>query len=217
MSCTTIMDVKPLNEKFTFSQTGKSATIQCSFSGVYKCDRVVNVDVMLTRRSCPAGKDLKTYASELESLMQSDKTGLVFRIYGQLRCLQYQDFNSGDEVQSYQLVADTFEISDEEKPVFSNVVMKGGVRPLSNTDIYKDIGKTSKITFWLWAEPETNFEREGYLSLLVYGFGEIAESVKRMKVKEKSHVIATGKLEATERGYLSIKLFNLNYANRKSK
>ena len=210
MPCDVIMDLKPAAAAFSVSKAQKSAILPCVFSGNYKGGHTIDIDLLLTRRA--GAGPLRDQISEIEEKI---KEGALLRVNGKLRRLVYQDRNSGEEVSKLQLYAYNVSISPEDQPVYSTVLIEGGVRKLSDTEIFKDLGSYRKVAFMLFSDPETNMERETYLTLYCTGYDAVADRINKLKLREKSHVIVSGKLEATAFGMLGLRIFDLHFANSK--
>lgn len=210
MPCDVIMDLKPTAAAFSMSKAQKSATLPCIFSGNYKGGHTIDVELLLTRRA--GAGSLKDQIAAIEGKI---KEGALLRVNGKLRRLAYQDRNSGEEVTQLQLYAYNVSISPEEQPVYSTILMEGGVRKLSDTEIFKDLGNYRKVAFMLFTNPETSMERETYLTIYCTGYDAVADRINKLKLREKSHVIVSGKLEATAFGMLGLRIFDLHFANSK--
>ncbi len=91
--------------------------------------------------------------------------------------------------------------------------IQGHVGLPSNALFLKEDNGRYNTNFILAAEPQSGYDKEAYLSVFASGFGEIARQVKKMKIKEKSYVMATGRLEAgSSPGLLMLKLSGIRYA-----
>lgn len=222
MACTVVMDLKPTETKFVFSKTKKSATIPCSFTGKHtpparkgkqrRQAHTAGIELLVTSRS--GGRRLRDTVPALEALIAS---GSLLRVTGTLHRLLYQDRDSGLEVDKLRVYAFDVSPSPEAEPIFSIAQMEGGVRKVSDTDIFKDTGDCRMAAFNLFASPDSGYDRESYLTVYVNGYNDAADKAERMKVKENSHVIASGRLEATGFGPLCLKLYGLGYAKRRKK
>jgi hypothetical protein len=210
------MDLKPKGTKFTYSKSKRSAVIPCTFVGRFappKREKAAEAEIELMVTSRSGNKSLSELIPELE---QHIAAGGLFRVTGTMRRMFYQDRSSGLEVDRLSVYAFNVEASNESRPLYSVVQMEGGVRKVSDTDIYKNDGHIRKASFNLFCEPGSDFEQESYLTVSVFGFGEVSERVERMKLKEGSHVVASGKFEASNYGPpLSLRLYDLSYAARK--
>lgn len=209
MACIAVMDLRPVEQKFVFSKKGKSATLLCSFQGKYKSEYSIQIELVISYRS--GVRPLKETAAWLEKEIAA---GNLLRVTGAVRRMLYQDRKSGEEIDRIRLYAWDICISAETDPIYSMVQMEGGVRKVSDSDIFKDTGTYRKVAFTLFCNPDTNFEQETYLSVYATGYNEVADKVNRLNLKEKSHVIAHGKFEATSFGLLGLKLYDLGYAKR---
>ena len=116
-NCSVILDLLP-------------ATLQCSFSGVYKQYKTVNIEVLYTRRAT-GNQALKDFSKQLEALLEKTPAQIV-RVAGQLRCLQFLDRGSGMEIKKYQLAADSITVSKEKKSIVGHIFVEGRIRALSN-------------------------------------------------------------------------------------
>lgn len=212
MSCYITMDLCPKDSTFSLSKSGKSATLLCSFSGKYKSENHIDIDLVLTSRS--GFGSVKEQVAELE---QKIAAGSLLRVSGMLQRMLYQDRDSGEEIDRLRVYAFDIAPSAEKEAIFSSVFMEGGVRKLSDTEIFKDLGSYRKAAFFLFADPTSEFDRETYLNVYCTGYGEVADKVNRLNLKDKSHVIAHGKLEATTFGVVGLRLFDLNYAHSAEK
>lgn len=210
MPCEVILDLKPLTNKFDLLKSGKAAVLSCVFSGKFKAEHTIEIELLLTRRA--GSGSLQDQIAEIEKEI---KDGALLRVSGKLRQLAYQDRNNGQEVNRLQVFAYNVSISPEEQPVYSVALMEGGVRKLSDTEIYKDLGNYRKVAFMLFSDPESTMDRETYLSVYCTGFDTVADRVNKSKLRDKSHVIVSGKLEATTFGMLGLRIFELHFANTK--
>ena len=186
MNCSVIMDLLPTTGKPVLSGTGKSATLQCSFSGVYKQDKTVDIEVLYTRRAT-GNQTLKDFSKQLEALLEKTP-GQIVRVAGQLRCLQFQDRASGMEIRKYQLAADSVTLSNEKKSMVGNVFVEGRVRALSNEPLIKRTAHGSRAHFWLYVQPEDDYHKLGYMGILLDGYDSVAARAEAMKLREKSLV-----------------------------
>lgn len=220
MACTAVMDLKPIVEKFTLSPSKKSAAILCSFTGKYapppkkgekhKARNSAEIELVITNRS--GNRYLKDNISEIEAMIAS---GSLLRVTGTLRRMLYQDRNSGDEIDRLSLFAFDVTSSAEEQPILSIVQMEGGVRKVSDSEIYKNTGENCKVTFNLFSSPSGGNDKESYLTVYVNGFNDVADKVNRLNMREGSHVVASGKFEATRFGPpLCLILHDLSFAKR---
>lgn len=213
MPCTVIMDLKPKETKFTISTTEKSATILCTFTGRYlpaakREANSVDIELMISNRS--GNMPLKKFVSELEAVIASGK---LLRVSGTLRRLAYQDRDTGLEIDRLSVYAFDVTPSNESEPILSTVQMEGGVRKVSDTDIFKDTGELRMVKFNLFCGPSSDYDKESYLTISVVGFNDTADWVERLRLKETSHVVAHGKLEASNFGPpLRMTLYDLSYA-----
>ena len=207
MACTAIMDLCPVEQKFTFSKKGKSATLMCSFQGKYKSEYSIQIEIIVTGRSGRGG--LKETVALIEKEIAE---GSLLRVTGTVHRILYQNRETGEEVDRIRIFALDIAPSAETDPIYSVVQMEGGLRKVSDSDIFKDTGTYRKVAFTLFCNPNTDFDRETYLSVYVTGYNEVADKVNRLNLKEKAHVIAHGKFEATSFGLLGLKLYDLGYA-----
>jgi len=231
MPCTVVMDLRPIESKVTLAKSGVSATLQCSFAGKYtpppksgaksKPENTVQIEVLITSRS--GLKSLKNNIPEIEAIIAS---GSLLRVTGTLHRLMYQDRSNGEEIDKLRLFAFDISPSPEKSPIFSIVQMEGGVRKISDTEIYKVTERTTKgkgaegsvlyrkATFNLFSAPAGGNDKESYLTVYVNGFNDVADWVNHLNLKEGSHVMANGRLEATSFGPLCLVLHDLRYATR---
>lgn len=204
MSCNAIMDLCPEESKFTLSQSGKSATLPCVFSGKYKSEHSIKIELVITNHSGLA---------RLTDIEAAIERGELLRAAGIVQHIQYQDRATGREIDQLRLFAYDVNPCAEKEPIFSTVMIEGGVRQLSDTEIFKDHGTFQKAAFTLFSNPSSEFDRETYLNVYCTGYGEVAQKIERLKLKDKAHVIAQGKFEATSFGILGLRLFDVNYAH----
>ena len=212
MPCNVILDLRPAAERFVFSKSGKSATLPCVFSGKFKSENTIDIELVITGRSGFAA--VKEQAEELEKGIAE---GSLLRVIGVMQRIAYQDRDSGQEIDQLRVYALDVTFSAEKEPIFSVAQMEGGVRKLSDTEIFKDHGDYRKVAFSLFSNPSSDFDRETYLTVYCTGYGEVADKVERLKLKDKAHIIEQGKLEATAFGVLGLKLFDVNYAKIRKK
>lgn len=205
------MDLKPINQTFTFSSSGKAATIPCEFSGKYGSDNTVEIELFITYRA--GNKPLKEFIADLQAAIADGK---LLRATGNLLRLMYQDRTSGKEVEKYRLYALTAEPSIETAPLFSMFHMEGGMRKLPNTELFQPGTDTTfpSVKFSMFAEPSGDNEQETYLTIFVNGYGDVVERTRRKKFKSGAHIFACGKLQATNKGGLRMILFDIGYAQR---
>lgn len=203
MPCNAIMDLCPKESKFTLSQSGKSATLPCVFSGKYKSEHSIEIELVIANHSGLA---------RLTDIEAAIERGELLRAAGIVQHIQYQDRATGREIDQLRLFAYDVNPCAEKEPIFSTVMIEGGVRQLSDTEIFKDHGAFQKAAFTLFSNPSSEFDRETYLNVYCTGYGEVAQKIERLKLKNKAHVIAQGKFEATSFGILGLRLFDVNYA-----
>lgn len=51
MPCEVILDLKPLTNKFDLLKSGKAAVLSCVFSGKFKAEHTIEIELLLTRRA----------------------------------------------------------------------------------------------------------------------------------------------------------------------
>ena len=225
MPCTVVMDLRPVETKVKIAKPEVSATLQCLFTGKYtppakkgansKVENSVQVEILITNRS--GNKRLKSSISDIDAIIAS---GGLLRVTGTLHRLLYQDRNTGEEIDKLRLYAFDVSQSPEKNPIFSIVQMEGGVRKISDTEIYKVTEDSStgilyrKATFNLFSAPDGGYDRESYLTVFVNGYNDTADWANRSNLKEGSHVMASGRLEAMSFGPLCLVLHDLRYAAR---
>lgn len=212
MACKATMDLKPKESGFVISQTEKSALLTCEFCGRYNSKNKVEVEVLVTKMTS-YGRPISVLVQELNAVIVS---GSLLRVTGQLEKLSYQDRKTGKEVEKFRLVAYMVEPSAEPEPIFSVAYVQGGVK-------FPSAPKEPKINdsvlhFSVFSEPSGGYDREAYLTVFVSAFDGQISHIKRMKLHERSHVIAVGKLEAGNKpNILCMKLYDISYASIKAK
>ena len=228
MPCTVVMDLRPIETKIALAKSEVSATLQCTFIGKYtppakkdakaKTEHSVQIEILITNRS--GNKRLKNNISEIEALIAS---GRLLRVTGTLHRQLYQDRVTGEEIDKLRLYAFNIAPSPEKNPILSIVQMEGGVRKVSDSEIYKTTEDSEtgmlyrKATFNLFSAPDGGYDKESYLTVYVNGFNDAADWVNRLNLKEGAHVMASGRFEATSYGQLYLILHDLRYATRTPK
>jgi hypothetical protein len=204
-----IMDLRAKSVAFTLSHTQKSASVICEFSGRFKSENTIEIELVVTKQTS-FGRPIDLYVQELNQIISA---GRLLRANGQLERLAYQEREGGREVDKLRMIAYQLDESNEAEPIFSVAAVQGYVGLPLNAAFYKEDGGRCNANFILSAAPESGQDKEAYLSIFVSAFGEIAQQVRKMKVKEKSYVLASGRLMAGANAeLLMLKLRDITFA-----
>lgn len=202
MSCNVMIDLKAIGTAFALSPKGYSATLLCEFSGHYKLENKVQIELVVSK-AASSGRPLDVYTSELNELIC---TGTILRVAGQLEKIAYQEREGGREVEKLRLFAYRVEPSNETEPVYSVATIIGKVK-LRDT-------VAGGVSFFVSVVPKEENARSAFLNILVGANGDkLVRRVTKMNLNEKSYIQAIGKLEASSAtGLLFLRLHEVDYA-----
>lgn len=209
MSMRVIMDLRPKGTGFEISKSGKSAVLLCEFSGRFKSVDTIDIELMVSKQTS-FGRPVDMLIKELNEIVAA---GSLLRATGQLEKLAYQEREGGCEVEKFRLIAYQIEESYEQEPLFSIAAVQGNVKPHGNSPIYKEVDGKHSTSFLISSEPERDYQKVTFLTVFTSAFGALAQRINSMKIKEKSYIMATGRLEAANSpGLLMLKLTGISYA-----